>query len=379
MKEEKWVLFPFLTMDYKAAEGWLNDQAAQGWQYTGDTTLWDYLLCLRRAERTDLRYCVDISGGKKDQDYRDFLAQAGWNWEGSIRGMDIFSSLPGAAPVPIQTDADLERQRFGRRYFWTTWLADLIVSLAAVALIVWLYGHLMAPASLSGLLLSMLSSWWGLFRLALLPVFLASILWELTALPLYYFRSRREGLPPADPLGAWRRGAAEFAVSMLIKLFLILNLIVTLLPGPERTYSWSEREDLRGEPVVMAEDIGLTYSGHAVDLTHTGTPLVERWEYRELAERTTDLSGWLLTDRYRCLSAGLASWATQALMEDGSFAPADLGFDESWVCQPDGVLGSYVLVLREENTVVRLEGPVDFTDPAVLAMVRARLGWEAVL
>ncbi len=192
MKKENWVLFPFLPMDYKAAEVWLNQKAAQGWQYANETTLWGYLICLRRTERTDLRYCVDISGGTADQDYRDFLEQAGWVWEGTVRCMDLFSSLPGtertdlrycvdisggtadqdyrdfleqagwvwegtvrcmdlfsslpdAAPVPIQTDADLERQRFGRRYFWRTWLTNLAVSLAAVALLVWLFGYQMPP------------------------------------------------------------------------------------------------------------------------------------------------------------------------------------------------------------------------------------------
>ena len=167
---------------------------------------------------------------------------------------------------------------------------------------------------------------------------------------------------------------AEFAVSMLIKLILILNLILSFSPGPERTYSWREREALRGEPVVMAEEVGLDYSGHAVDLTHTGTPLVERWEYQELAERNSAQSGWLSTDCYRCLSEGLSSWAARALMGDDPFAPVDLGFDESWLCRPDEALGSYVLVLREGRTAVRLEGPLDWTDESVRGILEEKFG-----
>ena len=374
MKTETWTLFPFLTMDYKAAEGWLNQKAAQGWQYTGETTLWGYLFRLRRTERTDLRYCVDISGGKKDQDYRDFLNQAGWGWEGAVRGMDIFSSLSGTDPIPIQTDAGLERQRFGRRYFWSTWLSELAVTLAAVLLLAWVYIRLGSLDDFPLFFLSLLTSWWDLFRLALLPIFLISILWELTALPLYYFRSRREGLPDPDPRRAWRRGVAEFAVSMLIKLMLILNFILYFLPGPQRTYLWDQREALREEPVVTAEDVGLTYSGHAVDLIHTGTALVERWEYEELAERTNALSGWLRTDLYRCCSEGMASWAAQALLEDAPFTPVDLGFDESWLCRPDEALGSYVLVLREGRTAVRLEGPLDWTGESVRGILEEKFG-----
>ena len=31
-KTERWVLFPYLAMDYKAAEDWLNQQARAGWR-----------------------------------------------------------------------------------------------------------------------------------------------------------------------------------------------------------------------------------------------------------------------------------------------------------------------------------------------------------
>lgn len=374
MKEEKWALFPFLTMDYKAAEAWLNDQAAQGWQYTSKTTLWGYLLCFRRTMHTDLTYCVDIAGGKKDQDYRDFLNQAGWGWEGTIQGMDIFSSLSGAVPIPIQTDPDLERQRFGRRYFWNTWLAGLAATLLAIALLFWLLGDQMTPTDLSGLLLFMLSSWWGLIRLALLPILLVSILWELTALPLYYFRSRREGLTAPDPRRAWRRGVAEFTVSMLIKLIIILNLILSFFPSSEHSYTQSEREGLRDQPVVTAEEVGLIYAGSAMDSARTGTLLVDRWEYLELVDCDSTWSLFLSTTRYRCLWDGLASWTARTLMEDDPFTPVDLGFDESWIFRPDPPDDYSILVLRNGRTAVRLEGPLDWTDEAVRGILEEKFG-----
>lgn len=374
MTEEIWTLFPFLTMDYKAAEVWLNEKAAQGWQYTSDTTLWGYLLRLRRTERTDLRYCVDISGGKKDKDYRNFLNQAGWGCEGTVRGMDIFSSLPGAAPVPIQTDAGLERQRFGRRYFWSTWLSGLAVTLAAVLFLAGLYVSLVSPSDFPLFFLSMLSSWWDLLRLALLPIFLASILWELTALPLYYFRSRRDGLSAPDSRRAWRRGVAEFAVSMLIKLIIILNLILSFLPDSEYRYSQIEREGLRNQPVVTAEEVGLTYAGYAMDRTHTGTILADRWEYLELVDCDSTWSLFLSTTRYHCLWEGLAVQAAQALMEDAPFTPVDLGFDESWIFRPDPPDDYSILVLREGSTAVRLEGPLDWTDEAVRGILEEKFG-----
>ena len=54
--------------------------------------------------------------------------------------------------------------------------------------------------------------------------------------------------------------------------------------------------------------------------------------------------------------------------------PIELGFDRSWLyIGPDGWQS---LLLVEGNVVASVEGPADFTDPAVLDMVRARLELE---
>ena len=75
-----------------------------------------------------------------------------------------------------------------------------------------------------------------------------------------------------------------------------------------------------------------------------------------------------------------ASLATEEGDEDAlhfhdpiALSPVELGFDESWLC--DG--GDWQSLLFREGTVVAsVEGPADFTDPAVLASVRERLGLE---
>ncbi len=53
-----------------------------------------------------------------------------------------------------------------------------------------------------------------------------------------------------------------------------------------------------------------------------------------------------------------------------------LGFDESWLYD-DGA-GWQCLLARQGREVAVVEGPVDFTDPAVLGAVRERLGWEVI-
>ena len=152
---------------------------------------------------------------------------------------------------------------------------------------------------------------------------------------------------------------------MLIMLTIILPLILSFLPDSEHTYTQSEREELRDQPVVTAEEVGLIYAGYAMDSVHTSTPLVD-------CDSTWSL--FLYTRRYHCLWEGLAVQAAQALMEDDPFTPVDLGFDESWIFQPDPPDDYSILVLREGRTAVRLEGPLDWTDESVRGILEEKFG-----
>ncbi|MFQ8759527.1 MAG: DUF2812 domain-containing protein [Intestinimonas sp.] len=129
-KTERWVLFPYLAMDYKAAEDWLNQQARAGWR-VASFDLRGWTVYLLPADRPDIRYCVDLSGEKarNQESYLALCHEAGWGLVETVRSMNVFCTLPGADPAPIQTDPGLERDRFERIYFWKSWLLLLFMLL----------------------------------------------------------------------------------------------------------------------------------------------------------------------------------------------------------------------------------------------------------
>ena len=114
-KTERWVLFPYLAMDYNAAEDWLNQQARAGWR-VASFDLRGWTVYLLPADRPDIRYCVDLSGEKarNQESYLALCHEAGWGLVETVRSMNVFCTLPGADPAPIQTDPGLERDRFER-------------------------------------------------------------------------------------------------------------------------------------------------------------------------------------------------------------------------------------------------------------------------
>ena len=57
---------------------------------------------------------------------------------------------------------------------------------------------------------------------------------------------------------------------------------------------------------------------------------------------------------------------TLAVYDGWGIQPAGLGFDQSWS-------GDHFLLLRQGDTVVLLQGPADWTDPDIRAILWAQL------
>ena len=134
MSDKRWGFFPFDAIDYKAAQAYLDKKAAAGWVLDG--------LPLKRLARfvpAQGRYhAVDLDLGGMgndgpDPDYLQLCRDAGWELVKSARGMLLFRSLPGQRPAPLQTDGELEANRFWKKYMRRNVLAWLI--LLAVGLI----------------------------------------------------------------------------------------------------------------------------------------------------------------------------------------------------------------------------------------------------
>ena len=147
-------------------------------------------------------------------------------------------------------------------------------------------------------------------------------------------------------------------------------------------------------PLVRTEDLGLplTEEENSGDsffkLTHSVTPLGERWE----VENHYRGSGVWLTgcETYLTPTAGQAEWLARNRAEEMAYSavrssyhqfPADMAplgldwADEAWYgqWQGEGRMIS-VLVLRRGDLVVRLSAPVPLMTEELLPVIRARLG-----
>ena len=108
--KRRFVLFTYPVMDMKAAEAELNRRAAKGWRLE---KIWMGLLAVFVPAHVPVRYCLDWCDNVKDterMDYKELLAQAGWEHRMELPYWNLYEAPAGTAP--IQTDGELEYQRF---------------------------------------------------------------------------------------------------------------------------------------------------------------------------------------------------------------------------------------------------------------------------
>lgn len=374
-KTERWVLFPYLAMDYKAAEDWLNQQARAGWR-VASFDLKGWTVYLLPADRPDIRYCVDLSGEKarNQESYLALCHEAGWGLVETVRSMNVFCTLPGADPAPIQTDPGLERDRFERIYFWKSWLLLLFMLLFPPLLLslLWLLLEGGDPAFWYSFPLFLLSSPEGVFSALFCSLVAAVVLWQLGSMLRYFLRCRaavRSGgeMPVPSARQARLRGTGEFLLLIAYVLLLVLRLVDMSAPSYPVTYFPEERDSLRSRPVIMAEDVGLPPGEVLGRLEETGSPPSAAYQLSGLRR-----SGH--RDRLLSLLPGTPGTLDGPALRRTSelpLAPVELGFDESW--SYTGEDGFHILLLRQGKTVSRLSGAVDWTAPALREVLRTRL------
>lgn len=115
MKNTCWKLFSYRTIDHQAAQDFLNEMASEGWQL--NLIVLNLFARFQRTERTDLSYYLDWADPKRveDPDYIRMCAESGWFIKYELGYWNLYESRPGFSPVPIQTDPELEYQRFRRK------------------------------------------------------------------------------------------------------------------------------------------------------------------------------------------------------------------------------------------------------------------------
>lgn len=378
----KFSFFPYQAVNYKAAQRRLDRKAKQGWSLKHV-----YLGCIARfqkVEKTSHFVDLDIRGAydDPDADYLQLCSDAGWELVQRLRGMLIFRAARGASPVPIQTDGELEWERFWNKYrprIWTT-----LIVLASIGLLAF-----MLAVQSGRSITSMLATNYGLLYGCYLALGIVYVVLESVHSRWYLARCRRSG-HVEDPgvVSTFLDSIYCLSTPLLCLIFLFgfvepfRGKTADLSLYPINSEYSATVEACREWPVLMACDLGLPDSRDSRRLRGYRSLLVDFLEYSEL----TDGEGpepalyILTTERYDCVGESLAKLVMaqrKRETQNGAFlwgklewepAPA-LGFDESYTCRDH----SYLL-FREDDIVV-LAGCTDFdlTSPQGLEAIRERI------
>lgn len=379
----KFGFFPYMPLDYKAAQAYLDRKAEQGWVLKD---IWFQQLALFEPAQGRRHFVELWTDRDPDRDYLQLCADAGWESLQSIRGMLLFRSLPGIDPAPIQSDRGLEWKQFLKRYVWRE-MAFSGVYLLLLIFLLW------CRFSIRGFALSTLVTFNGsLFYCLILACELLLGIWVSFHALHYLLRCRAAGkLVAPGRLSVVLRNTLP---SLLIIFLLVIVALFCFDSNNDQTVElrWRHYDEALDErtatteacqsyPIVTALDLGVAEPSYR-DLDGRRSWLVDFLGYQEIAEE-----GIVTTERYACTSQTLAQWVvSQRKKETGrqhgfTWGILDwqetpgLGFDESYTCRE----GSYLL-LRQGNIVAlvgcgEVDRPVrDLTTPESLTIIRTRLG-----
>ena len=229
MKTTCWKLFRYLVIDHKAAQDWLNKMAAEGWElghiYLG------LFARFRRTERRDLTYFLDWTSALEDAEYLQLCSDAGWDFLQNVGYLNFYAAKPCAHPLPIQTDPELEFQRFRKKTVRNT-LFSVAYLAVLLAVCVWI---MLSKTTPSRLLADLLTSYSSLVFLGLTAplifLFLTVYLFLVLRWSLGCWRALRAGepLPAAGQAQARKRGLLRVAgrgYLLLCSLFFLADVLI---------------------------------------------------------------------------------------------------------------------------------------------------------
>ncbi len=397
--------FPYEPLHYKAAQAYLDKKAAKGLELRKI-----YLGCIARFEKAKHpRHFVDLDLDKKryndpDRSYKDYFrlcADGGWLYVQTLRGMLLFRADPSKDPTPIQTDENVEFDRFWEKNhprLWKSFLPAALLALALFCLIHYTADYFCASdllttnLGLSCLLLFALT-------LLLLPiVFISS--------RLYLSKCRKSGqIEPvdrasvmADIFTQWHR-----ILSALIALSLLLGLIYSSHPrhslreylsyhsNPQSEVSDpSTLEALTGYPVLTIQGLDLPDSFIDSEYVLGNRSLLVR-HFRQLEVFYVEGKLYrIATDHYQCATPAVARLLLALRLRDArntdspiwsaDWEPIALpGLEECYISYANGH-SEYGYLLFRQGNVVAMTGcfdghsrPLDMTTPEALDFIRSRL------
>ena len=248
-----WGLFAYDALDYTAAQQWLDRKAAQGWRLK---KLYFGLLARFERDETSVILCCVAPQGHVQGEEADscrLCAGTGWDWVAGVRGMDLFVSPPGVFPLPFPSDTALEPDGLFRRVRrrWTASALLILSLLALLGCVLWGTGGMRWSV--------LLTSDRMLCGLAFAAVDVGLLAAAALSHIHVYIRCRRsvakgDGLPvrPQRPVRA--RVLLDYALMLLVWLT-CFGSALAWIGGNSLPVERADREELRREPVVLAEDL----------------------------------------------------------------------------------------------------------------------------
>lgn len=220
----KWTLFTFNSGDYKGVEGYLNRQAAKGWELE---KVYGFLARWKRTERPS-RWCVDLLNAKADREeklsYLDLCAEGGWELLTLQGSMCIFRSKAGEEPFPVQTDPELEKKNYNKYY-----LRPTILSVVLILVMIAMYAFLgLAVGTRFDNVAADLRYGWMEYWFVL-ALYLAAPVWGLLAVwKVFHFissqiRNRGGEVKSPPPWAMWVNSILS-AVSLLMGIVVIVGI-----------------------------------------------------------------------------------------------------------------------------------------------------------
>lgn len=387
----KFGFFPYSSLYYKGAQEYLDKKAANRLELRQV-----YLGCIARFEEAERpRHFVDLENVQEGcddpmrtcKDYFQLCEDAGWELVQELRGMFLFRSKPGTNPLPIQTDEEMEWDRFWEKN--RPRLRNTVVLLAAIAFLAFVL--LLSPPNTWEITPILVNNCALLVTLYWIYSFFLSLLQDFTS-KRYLAKCKEAG--QVEKPGRLTRvvdgGKVFDKVFALVLIPLVFINIFLQPPLRLSTTPFTSSKDTatvaacQEYPVIMAQDLGFS-SGSSRHLTGRHSPLCCFYDYSEITNNgggPNDSVYTLTTERYDCAFEPLARMVFGLRAREtrnGAFlwgeldweeAPG-LGFEEGYVCR-----GGDYLLLRQ-GKVVALVGcsGVDLTTPENLQIVRTRLGF----
>lgn len=226
-------IWPFMAMDNRQAETYLEKQAAKGYHlsYRGD-----FLASFDKGPPKKVKYCISSFTWKEEDEleaYKVMAEDAGWKFVDEMQGGCTFVSKENEEPTPLYTDWRDECRLTRKSVWWTEPGVNLSVLLAGYALMLFTPDELQSDIK-----------WWGMnLLIALLCLFVGSSIIRVGGYLISSTLALRRDEPPRKNIYrigktlSYIRAAIGYTIHLVLAIVIGYKLLKLYLAGS--FYAWS--------------------------------------------------------------------------------------------------------------------------------------------